>query len=227
MFENTSRDFTFVEVRDESKVLETITAAVEKLYDRKANFQVLSPRHGGTLGVTNLNLRIRELLNPKTPALREMRLGSEMVREGDRVMVSKNNYRYEIFNGDVGKIVGLDPKQKYVRIKIHGPPVMEVQMTFKDAPSHLRMAYCMTVHKSQGQEYDVILMPWVSSFRHQLQRNLLYTAITRAKKKVILVGHPEAMKKAVDNNRVNARNTLFPDRIVRFLDEANTKAEVG
>lgn len=222
-FEGKSKDFTFVEVRDESRVLETVTSAVMKLYERKTNFQVLSPRHGGTLGVTNLNLHIRELLNPKTPALREMRIGQETVREGDRVMVSKNNYRYEIFNGDVGKVAGLDPKSKHVRIKIHGPPPMEVRMTFKDAHTHLRMAYCMTVHKSQGQEYDVILMPWVNSFRHQLQRNLLYTAITRAKKKVILVGHPEAMKKAVDNNKVDARNTLFPDRLGQFLEEMTAK----
>jgi len=212
-----SRDFAFVEVRDESKIMSTITSAVQRLYDRRVNFQVLSPRHGGTLGVTNLNLYIRELLNPKTPALREMRLGSETIREGDRVMVSRNNYRYEIFNGDVGKVVGLDPKNKIVRIKIHGPPSLEVQMSFKDAPAHLRMAYCMTVHKSQGQEYDIIMMPWVSSFRHQLQRNLLYTAITRAKKKVILVGHPEAMKRAVDNHKVDTRNTLFPDRLTHFI----------
>jgi exodeoxyribonuclease V alpha subunit len=208
-----------VEVRDENKILTTITATVQKLYDRKANFQVLSPRHAGTLGVTSLNLRIRELLNPKTPGLREMRLGSEMIREGDRVMVAKNNYRFEIFNGDVGKIVRLDPRSKIVEIKIHGPPVMLVHLPFKDAPTHLRMAYCTTVHKSQGQEYDVILMPWVSSFRHQLQRNLLYTAITRARKKVILVGHLEALPQAIENNKVDARNTLFPDRLTYFLDQ--------
>lgn len=226
-FDRKSRDFSFVEVRDESHVLQTITSTVQKLYDRRANFQVLSPRHAGTLGVTNLNLRIRELLNPKTPGLREMRLGSEMVREGDRVMVAKNNYRFEIFNGDVGKIVGLDPKAKIVEIKIHGPPVMHVHMPFKDAPSHLRMAYCTTVHKSQGQEYDVILMPWVSAFRHQLQRNLLYTAITRARKKVILVGHPEAFAKAIGNNRVDTRNTLFPDRLAEFLDQKSGVAASG
>ena len=120
---------------------------------------------------------------------------------------------------DVGKVVRLDPKAKIVEIKIHGPPVMHIQMPFKEAPAHLRMAYCTTVHKSQGQEYDVILMPWTKSFRHQLQRNLLYTAITRARKKVILVGHPEAMAKAIDNNKVDARNTLFPDRLRHFIDE--------
>lgn len=216
-FEKRSLDFTFVEVRNEAKVLDTITSTVQKLYERRANFQVFSPRHGGDLGVTNLNLRIRELLNPKTPGLKEMRLGSETVREGDRVMVSKNNYRYEIFNGDVGKVVSLDQKEKIVEIKIHGPPVMQVQMPFKDAPHYLRLAYCVTVHKSQGQEYDVILMPWSSSFRLQLQRNLIYTAITRARKKVILVGHPEALEKAVRNNKVDTRNTLFPDRLSAIL----------
>jgi len=164
-------------------------------------------------------LRIRELLNPKTPGLREMRLGPETIREGDRVMVSKNNYRYEIFNGDVGKVLRLDQKEKTVEIKIHGPPPMQVTMTFKDAPQFLRMAYCVTVHKSQGQEYDVILMPWSSSFRHQLQRNLLYTAITRARKKVILIGHPEAVARAIGNNKVGARNTLFPERLGEVLGE--------
>jgi len=216
-FDHRSKDFMFVEVRNEQQILDTITATVQKLYERKANFQVLSPRHAGTLGVTSLNLRIRELLNPKTPGLREMRLGPETIREGDRVMVSKNNYRYEIFNGDVGKVLRLDQKEKTVEIKIHGPPPMQVTMTFKDAPQFLRMAYCVTVHKSQGQEYDVILMPWSNSFRHQLQRNLLYTAITRARKKVILVGHPEAQDKAIHNNKVDARNTLFPERLSDFL----------
>ena len=216
-FEKRSFDFTFVEVRNETKILDTITATVQKLYERRVNFQVFSPRHGGDLGVTNLNLRIRELLNSRTPGLKEMRLGSETVREGDRVMVSKNNYRYGIFNGDVGKVVSLDQKEKIVEIKIHGPPVMHVQMPFKDAPQYLRLAYCVTVHKSQGQEYDVILMPWSSSFRHQLQRNLIYTAITRARKKVILVGHPEALERAVRNNKVDTRNTLFPDRLSAIL----------
>jgi exodeoxyribonuclease V alpha subunit len=217
-FPEKSKDFTFAEISDEQKIQNTLTATVKKLYDKKVNFQVLSPRHGGPLGVTNLNLRIRDLLNPKSPGLKEMRLGAETIREGDRIMVSKNNYKYEIFNGDVGKVVRLDQQAKQVEIKIWGTPVVHVRMSFKEAPAHLRMAYCVTVHKSQGQEYDVILMPWVNSFGRQLQRNLIYTAITRAKKKVILVGHPPAMGKAVNNNKVDARNTLLPDRIIELLD---------
>ncbi len=79
----------------------------------------------------------------------------------------------------------------------------------------LRLAYCMTVHKSQGQEYDFILLPWVLGFRRQLQRNLVYTAITRAKKKVLLFGHSQALFRGIQNNRVDARNTLFPERLLQ------------
>lgn len=207
------QDFSLIEIREEEKILSTLLSTVRKLYSGHANFQVLSPRHAGTLGVTNLNSRIREILNPKSPGLQEMRLGSETIREGDRVMVVKNNYRFDIFNGDVGKIVNLDRKNKEVEIKIWGPPTVHVKLPFKDAPAHLRLAYCMTVHKSQGQEYDVILLPWVQGFGRQLQRNLLYTAITRAKKKAVLMGHVGALARAVANNREDLRNTLFPDRL--------------
>jgi exodeoxyribonuclease V alpha subunit len=224
--ESSSKDFMFLKVHEESKILDTLLSLVTKLYDRRSNFQVLSPRHAGNLGVTNLNLRIRELLNPKTPGIREMRLGSQMVREGDRIMVSKNNYLYDIFNGDTGKITKLDPVAQIVTIKIHGPPTMHVQLPFKDAPALLRLAYAITIHKSQGQEFDVIVMPWSVSFRHQLQRNLLYTAITRARKKVILVGHTEALEKAVINNRVDARNSLFSDRLRVHLGESLTDTPV-
>jgi len=206
-------DFAVAEIHSEENVLEKMLETVEKLYHKHTNFQVLSPRHAGTLGVTNLNARMRGILNPKSPGLQEMRLGAETIREGDRVMVVKNNYQYEIFNGDVGKVMRLDRKEKHVEVKIWGPPEMVVKLPFKEAPSHLRLAYAMTVHKSQGQEYDVIVMPWVTGFRHQLQRNLIYTAITRAKKKAILFGHPVAVGKAVQNNEVQARNTLFPERL--------------
>lgn len=206
-------DFRFVEVDGEQRVLDCLLNAVEELYRRRLNFQVLSPRHAGLLGVTNLNLRIRELLNPRNAGVREIRLGKEMVREGDRIMVSKNDYKYEIFNGDVGKIVRVDADAKIVEIKIHGPPVVKVQLPLKKASALLRLAYAITTHKSQGQEYDVIVMPWVTAFRHQLQRNLLYTAVTRARKKVIMFGQANAMARAVANSREDTRNTLFRQRL--------------
>lgn len=207
-------DFILVEQAHEEDILSTVVGVAERLFSKRRNFQVLSPRHAGTLGVTSLNQRLREIINPKAPGLAEMRLGKEVIRESDRVMVVKNNYDLEIFNGDVGKIVRLDRKAQEVEIKLHGPPEVHVRIPFKSAPIYLRLAYCMTVHKSQGQEYDHIVLPVVKSFGHQLQRNLFYTAITRAKKRVILVGHREAMVRAVLNDREDVRNTLFPERVL-------------
>jgi len=218
-------DFALFEIQTEERVLETLLSTIQKLYAKHANFQVLSPRHAGTLGVTNLNSRIRSLLNPKQAGLREMRLGTETVREGDRVMVVKNNYQYDIFNGDVGKVVRLDRKKKEVKIRIWGPPETEVFLPFRTASSHLRLAYAITCHKSQGQEYDVILMPWVSGFRRQLQRNLIYTAITRARRKVCLFGHPTALARAVGNREVDTRNTLFPERLIALAGCSQEAAE--
>jgi exodeoxyribonuclease V alpha subunit len=166
------------------------------------------------VGVTTLNARLRELLNPKQASLHEMRIGGDVLREEDRIMIVRNDYKLEVFNGDVGKVVTIDKKKKEIEIKIHGPPVMHFWIPFEKAPSLLRLAYAVTVHKSQGQEYDVILMPVVNSFGHQLQRNLLYTAITRAKKRVILVGTKAALIRAVMNERESARNTLLMQRLL-------------
>jgi exodeoxyribonuclease V alpha subunit len=219
-------DFVLVETPDEDAIVSIITRIVEKLYSRRANFQVLSPRHKGTVGVTALNQRLRAVLNPQSPGLQEMRLGSEVVREDDRVMVVKNNYQLGIFNGDVGKIVELDRRAREVVLKLHGPPETQLRMPFRDAPRHLRLAYCMTVHKSQGQEYDIILMPLVTGFGGQLQRNLFYTAITRARQRVLLVGHREALVKSVLNDRMDVRNTLFVDRL-STIAQGGSLAAVG
>lgn len=140
-------DFVLIEARDEDDILEITTRLVERLYAKRENFQVLSPRHAGTLGVTNLNQRLRGILNPKTPGLQEMRLGSEVLREDDRMMVVKNNYKLGIYNGDVGKVVRIDRKAREIEIKLHGPPVLHVRIPFKEASGHLRLAYCVTVHK--------------------------------------------------------------------------------
>ena len=232
-------DFVFIEEQDEDAILTITTKLIERLHKKNADadgddvetFQVLSPRHAGKLGVTNLNQRLRTVLNPQSPGLQEHRLGSETVREDDRVMVVKNRYRRRdgedasIYNGDVGKIVRIDKKSSRIELKLHGPPVMQVQLEFKESASHLRLAYCVTVHKSQGQEYDVIVMPLVKGFQWQLQRNLFYTAITRAKKRVILIGHREALVKSVMNNREDVRNSLFPDRLGLAFSEGGSASE--
>lgn len=206
-------DFSLVPLTDEDEVLRTVLALSEKLYVQRSNFQVLSPRHAGTLGVTNLNTRLRAVLNPAQHGLNEVTVGGEALREGDRVIVCKNDYKLGVFNGDVAKVNFIDKNAKEIEIKIHGPPVVLVRVPLAKARTLLRLAYAVTVHRCQGLEYDVVVMPLVDGFAHQLQRNLFYTAITRAKKKVLLVGTHRAMERAVLNNREDARNTLFSARL--------------
>jgi exodeoxyribonuclease V alpha subunit len=149
-------------------------------------------------------------------------MGSSVVREGDRIMIVKNDYNMGVYNGDVGKISRIDKKAKEIEIKIFegvGVPPRLVRYPFKDAAKSLRLAYAQTVHKSQGQEYDIIVLPVLSSFGRQLQRNLFYTAITRAKKKVFLVGTPGAIEKAVENNRADLRNSFLSLRIKDALQK--------
>jgi exodeoxyribonuclease V alpha subunit len=126
-------------------------------------------------------------------------------------MVVRNSYDLGVFNGDIGTVSRIDTKSGHVDVDVTGSS--RIHFPLKDAPDYLRLAYAVTVHKMQGQELDVIVLPWVPGFSHQLQRNLLYTAITRAKRKAILVGSPESMGVAVSNTRTDIRNTLFLDRL--------------
>jgi exodeoxyribonuclease V alpha subunit len=214
--EEDGKDFVFIPERSDAAIANKVLELAEGLYNRRVNFQTLSPRHGGDIGVTNLNHKIRVRLNPGAPGLAEIRLGKSVVREDDRVMVIRNNYELDVYNGDTGKVARIDRKSREVEVKIHGPegaPPRHVRFPFTDASRHLRLAYVQTVHKCQGSEYDVIVMPMASSFGRQLQRNLFYTAVTRARKKVILVGSMSAVAQAVANNNADRRHTLLSTRI--------------
>lgn len=218
-------DFHLFEVPDEHAVKNLIVKIAERLFADRRNFQVLSPRHNHTVGVTNLNEALRASLNPPRPGLVELKgrtkRGKEttVLREDDRIMIFRNDYRLGIYNGNTGKIVRIDLKGRKIFVKIHDPSHdREIVLTTAQViPSLIRLAYCCTVHKSQGLEYDVIVLPVVDSFGLQLQRNLLYTAVTRARKKVILVGTRSALAAAVANDKVDARNTLFPERLAALF----------
>ena len=213
--EISSGDFMMISASNEEGATNIIVQLAKKLYEKRHNFQVLSPRHAGEAGVTALNARLRELLNPQKDGSLELKVGEDTIREGDRIMVVKNDYELGVYNGDVGKVARVDRKAKHVELKIFGDPPLMIRVPFKSVRTHIRLAYACTVHKCQGLEYDVIVMPLLDSFRHQLQRNLLYTAVTRAKKKVFLIGTPSALASAVFNDREDQRNTLFCDRLTK------------
>lgn len=220
-------DFKLVEVQGEADALELITKLAKKLYDSHANFQIISPRHAGVVGVTNLNALLRELINPSDRNRLEIKLKDDVLREEDRVMVVKNSYKHMVYNGDVGKIDGIDRTAKKLKVKIHGDPPQYVDMSFQEATKLLRLSYACTVHKIQGLEFDTIIMPLVDGFRHQLQRNLLYTAVTRARKRVVLVGTLSALGQAVSNGRVDQRNTMFLDRLLKAVPGRVDREEVS
>lgn len=223
---NAESEFRFVRLSDEDEILRLIVAMAVKLKARDANFQVLSPKYDGIVGVDNLNEKLRDALNPEGPM--EWVKGQQRFRKGDRLMIVQNDYDLGVYNGDVGKLWEIG--KEGVVVKIHGIGDESDQLIpFKAATAmaKLRLAYAITAHKSQGSEFDTIIMPIVRSQGRMLQRNLLYTAVTRAKKRVWLIGEETAIQKAVDNNKVVKRNTVFSKAIQACLASAVAPQEAA
>lgn len=211
-------EFKFVRMSDEDKIVDLIVNMAEKLKARNANFQVLSPKYDGTVGVNNLNDMLRDRLNPPGP--KEWQWGDRHFRWGDRLMVVQNDYKRGVYNGDMGKLVQIDREE--LKVRIHGvganDPDVVVGFPFEIASERLKLAYAVSVHKSQGSEFDTIILPIVRSQGRMLQRNLLYTAVTRARKKVWLLGEEEAIRRAIGNNQVIRRNTVLAEAVGVQID---------
>ncbi len=176
-----------------------------------SDIQVLSPMYKGPLGVHSLNEELQARLNPK--AIAELEWGGRTLRVGDKVMQVRNNYDKGVFNGDVGWIRTINKEDSTLKVEFleeAGPLLVSYEFHELD---ELVLAYAITVHKSQGSEYPAVIVPLVNQHYMLLQRNLLYTAITRAKKLCILVGQPRALEVAVKNDRVALRNTALAERL--------------
>lgn len=174
------------------------------------DIQVLSPMYNGSAGVSNLNHLLQLSLNPPGKKA-ERRLGGRTFRVGDKVMQTVNNYDKSVYNGDIGRIVAIDPIQQTMTVQVDGAPIV---YDFLEA-DELIHAYAISVHKSQGSEYSCVVMPILTQHYMMLQRNLLYTAVTRARKLVVLVGTRRAIAIAVKNNRVAERHTALDWRLRR------------
>lgn len=206
-------EFQLLSCDTDEEALSRCKAVAMKLAGDDTEFQVISPRHGGTVGVTNMNPHLREMLNPRRGGVREKKIGQYSVREGDQVMVVKNDYTKNVYNGDVGVVRKLDPQARKLVLELPGTPKTFVELSFNEVRTYLRLAYCSTVHKNQGREVDEVVLLLCRSFGRQLQRNLLYTAVTRARKRVHIIGQHSALQKAVENARVDERNTLLAYRL--------------
>lgn len=206
-------EFRFIRLSDEDRIVDLIVGMAAKLKSRDANFQILSPKYEGTVGVNNLNEMLRDRLNPPGP--KEWKCDHCHFRLGDRLMVIKNDYKRSVYNGDMGKLVGIGQEDLTVKIHGVGPGDLSVlvQFPFDAAADRLKLAYAISIHKSQGNDFDTVILPVVKSQGRMLQRNLLYTAVTRARKRVWLIGEDDAIRKAVGNNQVIQRNTVLANAV--------------
>jgi exodeoxyribonuclease V alpha subunit len=172
----------------------------------------------GPAGVTILNEKLQERLNPHPIA--QIEWGGHKFAVGDKVMQMRNNYDKGVFNGDVGWIRSINKESATLQVEFveeAGP--LFVSYDFREL-DELVLAYAVTVHKSQGSEYPVVIIPLLKEHRMLLQRNLLYTAITRAKRFCVLVGQPYALELAVRNDRVALRNTALAERLLTVHNDS-------
>ncbi len=186
------------------------------------DIQVLSPMYRGSAGVANLNQRLQETLNP--PGKPERRIGGTLFRVGDRVMQTRNNYDKEVFNGDIGRVLQIDGMSATIDVEFEG---QRVQYDWLET-DELTHAYAVSVHKSQGSEYPAIVLPVITQHYMMLQRNLIYTAITRAKKLCVLVGTTKAVSIAVNNNKTSERYSGLETRLKGLVSgSSGTNAPSG
>lgn len=207
---NEDPEFRFVEIEDEAQGAEKISALYNsELLETGDKFavQVLSPMYKNPCGVDNLNQLIQGRFNPPAEGKGELKGKNVIFRVGDKVMQKHNDYEKGVFNGDIGEIFAIQKDMVYVRY-----PEQDVKYEGQEV-DEITLAYAITVHKSQGSEYHTVIMVLVNSHAIMLQRNLFYTAVTRAKRKVILVGSKRAVQTAVQNQRMSRRFTLLIPRL--------------
>jgi exodeoxyribonuclease V alpha subunit len=205
-------DFYFIEQDDPEQALRIIMDLVcERIprrfrFDRVEDIQVLSPMHKGVVGTENLNVKLQQALNP---AGDEIARGERRFRLLDKVMQIRNNYDKDVFNGDIGRITSIDREEQVVTVTFDGVPV-PYETSELDEIIH---AYAISVHKSQGSEYPAVIVPILSQHHLLLQRNLIYTAVTRARELAVMVGSKKALAMGVKNDRTMRRYTYLAERL--------------
>ena len=207
LMDNQSADFFFFGEDDPQKAAELVVdIVVNRLpqrfgYDPFDDVQVIAPMYRGPAGVTALNQALQAALNG-SQRVAEKRLGGQLFRVGDKIMQTRNDYEKDVFNGDIGRVRAFNFDDGELEVVIDG---RLVAYDFTEAEA-LMLAYCISTHRSQGSEYPAVVIPLLTQHYMMLQRNLLYTAITRAKKTVVLVGSRRAVYLAVNNNQVAERH---------------------
>ena len=231
ILDNKSMDFFFLKRSDPNVIISVVITLIQKKLPKFVDaspydIQVLTPMRKGNLGVERLNKILQQYLNPPSPQKQEKEVGDRLLREGDKVMQIKNNYQLEwevctkygmtidkglgVFNGDMGIITAIDTEDRTLTVRFDD----DRAAVYDDGNvDELELAYCISVHKSQGSEFPVVIMPVMPGPRMLMARNLLYTALTRARRLVVLVGREEVIAQMVSNDHVARRYTTLCDRL--------------
>ena len=207
-------DFYFIEKEDPEEVLKLILELTTERIPKRFGFdpiddiQVLTPMHKGIVGASNLNITLQQVLNPREDGITR---GGRNFRISDKVMQIRNNYDKEVFNGDIGRILNIDTETQEVTISFGGKTVAY------DYPDldEIVLAYAVSVHKSQGSEYPAVVIPILTQHYVLLQRNLIYTGVTRGKKLVVIIGTKKALAIGVKNNKTEKRYTYLRYRLAQ------------
>jgi len=216
--EDENADFFFIRQDDEKKALDTILKLCSSSVPRRLGLnplspqiQVISPMYKGLVGVENLNLELQKRLNPQGEGLKA---GLREYRVRDKVMQLRNDYEKDVFNGDIGTILHADKAKFRVFVDFDGRTVSYE----KDEINDITLAYAVSVHKAQGSEYQAVIMPLMTQHFIMLQRNLFYTALTRAKKLSVIIGSYKALYIAIKNDNPVKRNSLVREKLMRLGD---------
>lgn len=205
-------DFKMYNLKNQRDIKNLLKKLIERFhandkYDIFEDLQVISPVHKGELGCISLNAMIQDIVNPSG---QEFRLGSKLIRKGDKVIQLNNNYDKHVYNGDTGRVVAVYPKDKEIVVRFDDTDISYIEEEIFE----IDLAYCLTVHKVQGGEFPFILMPYHKAFGDfMLTRKLLYTAITRAKKQFVMIGDEDLVNQSILNNRSDVRYTDFINRL--------------
>ena len=211
---NPEADLAFLQASDPedclAKVLDLCLNVLPGKFgvDPRAEAQILAPMHRGVAGVANLNIVLQQAINGQSPGLPT---ASGMFRQGDKLIQLKNNYDKSIFNGDLGTVVSVSPGTGQMTVEFD----RQHHIFDRSEMGDLGLAYAISIHKSQGSEYPVVIIPLLKQHYMMLQRNLLYTAVTRGRKQVILVGDPAAYAMAVSNFTTKERHTNLKEKVGR------------
>ncbi|HEY54654.1 MAG TPA: ATP-dependent RecD-like DNA helicase [Caldilineae bacterium] len=214
LFPKDARDFFLFKIEDVDRCADMVVDLVQNRIPGRfgtptTEIQVLSPMHRGVIGVGMLNQRLQQTLNPASDRKPQRIVGGRTFRVGDRIMQTRNNYDLDVFNGDMGVVTGIDPIMHTLTASIDGRAVIYDWLNLDE----LTHAWAVSVHKSQGSEYRAVVIPFHTTHYMMLQRNLLYTAVTRAQELVVIVGTQRALGIAVRNDKVAERHSALAERL--------------